>query len=46
MEQELRDAGRDLIESFISTVAEEAAEDRAALICKLNSYGQPEEVKS
>ena len=42
----LRDAGRDLVEAFISTVAEEAAKDRAALICKLNSYSQPEEVKS
>jgi hypothetical protein len=44
--QELRDAGRDLIEAFVSTVGEEAAKDRAALICKLNSYSQPEEVKS
>ena len=42
----LRDAGRDLVEAFISTVAEEAAKDRSALICKLNSYSQPEEVKS
>ena len=42
----LRDAGRDLVEAFVSTVAEEAAKDRAALICKLNSYSQPEEVKS
>ncbi len=44
--QELRDAGRDLIEAFVSTVAEEAANDRADLVCKLNSYSQPEEVKS
>ena len=42
----LRDAGRDLVEAFVSTVAEEAAKDRAALICKLNSYSQPEEVRS
>jgi hypothetical protein len=42
----LRDAGRDRVEAFVSTVAEEAAKDRAALICKLNSYSQPEEVKS
>ena len=42
----LRDAGRDLVEAFVFTVAEEAAKDRSALICKLNSYGQPEEVKS
>jgi len=44
--ESLRDAGRDLIEAFVSTVAEEAAKDRAALLCKLNSYSQPEEVKS
>jgi hypothetical protein len=44
--QELREAGRELVEAFVSTVAEEAAKDRAALVCKLNSYGQPEEVKS
>ena len=44
--QELRDAGRDLVDAFVSTVAEEAVKDRAALICKLNSYSQPEEVKS
>jgi hypothetical protein len=44
--QELRDASRDLVEAFVSTVAEEAANDRAALLCKLNSYSQPEEVRS
>jgi hypothetical protein len=42
----LRDASRDLVEAFISTLAEETAKDRAALICKLNSYNQLEEVKS
>jgi hypothetical protein len=42
----LRDAGRDLVEAFVSTVAEKAASDRAALVCKLNSYSQPEEVRS
>jgi hypothetical protein len=41
----LRDAGRDLVEAFVSTVAEEAAKDRAALVCKLNGYSQPEEVR-
>jgi hypothetical protein len=44
--EELRDASRDLIEAFISTLADEAAKDRAVLICKLNSYDQLEEVKS
>ena len=42
----LRDASRDLVEAFISTLAEEATKDRAALICKLNSYNQLAEVKS
>jgi len=42
----LRDASRDLVEAFISTLADEAAKDRAALICKLNSYNSLEEVKS
>jgi hypothetical protein len=42
----LRDASRDLVEAFISTLADEAAKDRAGLICKLNSYNQLEEVKS
>jgi hypothetical protein len=44
--ESLRDAGRDLVEAFVSTVAEEAAKDRSALICKLNSYSQTAEVKS
>ena len=42
----LRDAGRDLVESFITTLADQAAKDRDGLICKLNSYGLAEEVKS
>jgi hypothetical protein len=41
----LKEAGRDLVESFISHLADSAKEDRAGLICKLNSYGQPEEVQ-
>jgi hypothetical protein len=41
----LHDASRDLVESFVSTIAEEAANNRAALVCKLNSYNQPEEVR-
>jgi hypothetical protein len=44
--QELRDASRGLVEAFISTLTEEAAKDRAALVCKLNGYSQAEEVKS
>jgi hypothetical protein len=41
----LRDASRDLVESFVLTISEEAANNRAALLCKLNSYNQPEEVR-
>lgn len=41
--QELREASRDLVESFITHLAQSAAQDRAALICKLNSYAQPQE---
>jgi hypothetical protein len=41
----LREASRDLVESFVSTIAQEAANNRAALVCKLNSYNQPEEVR-
>jgi hypothetical protein len=42
----LREASRDLVEHFVSTISKEAANDRAALVCKLNSYNQPEEVRS
>ena len=44
--QELREASRDLVESFITTLAEQAVKDREGLICKLNSYGSAEAVKS
>jgi hypothetical protein len=43
--QVLRDASRDLVESLLSTLAEQAAKDRDALICKLNSYSRAEAVK-
>ena len=42
--EELRGASRDLVESFITHLAEWAAKDHAGLVCKLNSYTQPEEV--
>jgi hypothetical protein len=41
----LKDASRDLVESFISHVSSSAKEDLDGLICKLNSYSQPVEVK-
>jgi hypothetical protein len=41
----LREASRDLVVAFVSTIADEAANNRAALVCKLNSYNQPEEVR-
>ena len=37
--QELREASRELIESFVTTLAQQASTDRDALVCKLNSYG-------
>ena len=42
----LREANRELVESFVSQLAGAARENRDALICKLNSYAQPVEVKS
>jgi len=42
----LRDASRELVESFIHHLAEWATKDREGLLCKLNSYAQTEEVHS
>jgi hypothetical protein len=41
----LSGASRDLVESFISHIAASAKENRDGLVCKLNSYSQPVEVK-
>jgi hypothetical protein len=41
----LKDASRDLVESFITQLAVSAEKDRDALVCKLNSYAQPLEAK-
>jgi len=41
----LKEASRDLVESFISHLATAAKENRDSLVCKLNSYAQPVEVK-
>jgi hypothetical protein len=41
----LKDASRDLVESFISQLAAAAKKDRDALVCKLNSYSQSVEPK-
>jgi len=44
--QTIKDASRDLVESFISHLATSAKEDREGLVCKLNSFAQPaKEVK-
>jgi hypothetical protein len=43
--QTLRDASRELVESFIAKISAAAKENRDALICKLNSYAQPQEAK-
>jgi hypothetical protein len=44
--QELREASLDLVESFISHLAELAARDRSGLLCKLNSFAPSQEVHS
>ena len=41
----LKDASRELVESFISHLESAAKENRDGLVCKLNSYAQPVEVK-
>ncbi len=41
----LKEASRELVESFISHLATSAKENRDGLVCKLNSYAQPMEVK-
>jgi hypothetical protein len=42
----LKDASRDLVESFISHVAASAKENRDNFVCKLNSYAQTTEAQS
>jgi hypothetical protein len=44
--QELREASRDSVESFITHLAEWAARDRSGLLCKLNSFAPSQEVHS
>jgi len=44
--QEVKDASRDLVESFIAHLAEWSVKDRAGLLCKLNSFAQSQEVPS
>jgi hypothetical protein len=41
----LKDASRELMESFIAQLAGYAKKDRGGLACKLNSYAQPVEAK-
>jgi hypothetical protein len=41
--QTLKEASRDLVESFVAQLAEFAKNDRDGLICKLNSYAHPVE---
>ena len=42
----LKEASRDLVESFISHLTTSARNDKDALVCKLNSYAPSVEVKS
>ena len=41
----LKEADRESVESFVSLLSKSAQENRDALVCKLNSYAQPVEVK-
>jgi hypothetical protein len=41
----LKEASRELVESFIAHLDASARENRDSLLCKLNSYAQPVEVK-
>ena len=43
--EKLSGAKRELVESFISHLSTAAKQDREALVCKLNSYSQPAEVR-
>jgi hypothetical protein len=43
---ELREASREMVESFIQHLAEWASKDRDGLLCKLNGYSTPPEVRS
>ena len=42
----LKEANRDLVQSFVSHIAACAKENRDMLICRLNSYAQPVEAKA
>jgi hypothetical protein len=42
----LKEANRDLVQSFVSHLAACAKENRDMLICRLNSYAQPVEAKA
>src|SRR5262249_52415335 len=42
--ENLRDVSRELIESFVETLAGQAEKDRPGLICLLNSYSRVTEV--
>ena len=42
----LRGASREQVESFVVHLEKEARENRERLVCKLNSYSHPEEVRS
>jgi hypothetical protein len=42
----LREAGRERLEAFVAQLSQQAATDRDALLCRLNSFAKPEEVHS
>ena len=44
--ESLRGASRELVQSFVAQLEKEARENRDQLVCKLNSYSHPVEVRS
>lgn len=44
--EKLSSATREMVERFINQLEKSAKENRDSLVCKLNSYAQPQEVHS
>jgi hypothetical protein len=44
--ENVRDAGKEEVEAFITNLAEQAAQDRDSLLCRLSSYPPTQEARS
>ena len=44
--ENLRDAGKEKVGAFVANLAEQAAQDRDSLVCRLSSYPQSQEARS